>query len=70
MIFKNIFKEILETDDNNDNNDDNNDNNDHNNDNNDDCGFPICDVEGLDGLYLYPQGYANDKNKMNMMKTK
>jgi hypothetical protein len=28
----------------------------------DDCGFPICDVEGLDGLYLYPKGYTNNNN--------
>jgi len=28
----------------------------------DDCGFPMCDVEGLDGLYLYPKGYTNNNN--------
>ena len=28
----------------------------------DDCGFPICDVEGLSGLYLYPQGYTSYDN--------
>lgn len=31
----------------------------------DDCSFPICDVEDLDGLYLYPQGYTSYNEHIN-----